>query len=110
MKKTAWIVFCYAFLVSTGGVIGYLKSASLPSLLSGGIFGSLLFLSSYFMFKKKVYGYFGALFLSVGLEAFFTWRFAKTLKFFPAGMLGLISLAVIIIVACKIGRRLRTVR
>ncbi len=110
MKKTAWIVFFYAALVLVGGIVGHVKSESSASLASGLVFGLLLFLSSFLMFRKKVYGYFGAFFLALTLEAFFTWRFAKTLKFFPAGMLGLLSLVVIVIVACKIGRRMRPVR
>ncbi|MES2199455.1 MAG: TMEM14 family protein [Chlamydiota bacterium] len=110
MKKTAWIIFIYATLVLAGGLIGYIRSGSNPSLISGAVFGSLLFLSSYLIFKKKIYGYFGAFTLALILEGFFTWRFAKTLKFFPGGLLSLVSLAVIIIVACKIGRRLRAAR
>ncbi|MBS0628541.1 MAG: TMEM14 family protein [Verrucomicrobia bacterium] len=110
MKKTAWIVCLYATLVFVGGLIGHIRSESKASLISGTIFGLLLFLSSFFMFKKKIYGYFSAFFLALILEGFFTWRFAKTLKFFPGGLLSLISLFVIIVVACKIGRRLRTAR
>lgn len=110
MKKTAWIVFLYATLVFLGGLIGHLRSGSKASLISGGVFGALLFISSFFMFKKKIWGYFSALFLALALEGFFTWRFAKTLKFFPGGLLSLISLFVIIVVACKIGRRMKAVR
>ncbi len=107
MKKTAWVVFLYATLVFTGGIIGHIRSESKASLISGIVFGALLFLSSFFIFKKKAFGYFSALFLALALEGFFMWRFAKTLKFFPPGILSLISLAVIVVLACKIGRRLR---
>jgi len=102
MKKTAWIVLIYASLVLIGGIIGYLRMGSYASLLSGGLFGILLYLTTFGMCKGKKIGYTGALILSIILEGFFTWRFAKTLQFFPAGFLGLFSLAVIIIVAYKI--------
>lgn len=110
MKKTAWVVFLYAALVLIGGLIGHIRAESTASLISGLVFGSLLFVCSFFMFRKRSIGYWGAIVLAIILEVFFTWRFAKTLKFFPPGILSLISLAVIIIVACKIAARLRSAR
>lgn len=110
MKKTAWVVFIYAALVLAGGLIGHIRSDSKASLVAGVVFGFFLFISSYLIFKKKIYGYFSAFFLALLLNGFFTWRFAKTLKIFPPGILSLISLFVVIVVACKIGRRLRTAR
>ncbi len=108
MKKTVWLVFLYAACVFMGGTTGYIYSGSLPSLLSGVSFGSLLFLSSFFMYKKKGYGYWAALSLAVVLEGVFVWRFSKSLNFYPAGFLSILSLIVIVIVALKIGRRMRS--
>jgi uncharacterized membrane protein (UPF0136 family) len=108
MKKTAWIIFLYALLILIGGIIGHVHSASLASLISGLSFGILLLVASGLIFMKQPFGYWMA--LSILLEGFFTWRFAKTLKFLPAGLLSLISLVVIIIVALKIRRRLRTAK
>jgi uncharacterized membrane protein (UPF0136 family) len=110
MKKTAWVIFLYATLVLAGGLTGYIRSGSNPSLISGVVFGILLFISAFLMLKKNIYGYFSSFFLALILEGVFTWRFAKSLKFFPGGLLSLISLVVLIIVGCKIGRRLRTSR
>jgi uncharacterized membrane protein (UPF0136 family) len=110
MKKTAWIIFLYALLILIGGIIGHVHSASLASLISGLSFGILLLVASGLIFMKQPFGYWMALALSILLEGFFTWRFAKTLKFLPAGLLSLISLVVIIIVALKIRRRLRTAK
>jgi hypothetical protein len=62
------------------------------------------------MFKKKFFGYVSALTLALILDGFFTWRFAKTLKVFPSGFLSLTSLAVVIIVACKISRKIKMAR
>ena len=110
MKKTAWIVLLYGSLVFIGGVIGHLKAESKASLIAGVTSGSLLLLSSLLMFKKKLSGYISAFILALLLDGFFTWRFAKTLKFFPSGFLSLTSLAVIIIVACKISRTIKMAR
>lgn len=109
-RKTTWIVFSYAFLILIGGVVGYAHSASKASLISGGVFGGLLLISSGLMFQRKPLGTWMALFLSILLEGFFTWRFAKTLHFLPSGLLSLLSLAVIILVALKAGKKLRTSR
>ncbi len=109
-KKTAWIVFLYALLILMGGFIGYFRSASKASLISGLIFGSMLLTSSGLMFQRKTIGAWASLTLAIMLEVFFTWRFAKTLHFLPSGLLSLISLAVIILVALKVSKRLRTSR
>lgn len=109
-KKTTWIVFSYALLILVGGIIGHVQSASKASLISGIVFGSLLLISSGLMFQRKQIGTWMALFLSVVLEVFFTWRFAKTLHFFPSGLLSLISLVIIILVALKVRKRIRASR
>ena len=108
MKKTVLLVFLYAACVVTGGATGYVYAGSLPSLLSGVFFGSLLFLSSFFMYKRKAYGYWMALSLAILLQAVFVWRFSKSLHFYPAGFLSALSLIVIVIVALKIGRKMRS--
>jgi uncharacterized membrane protein (UPF0136 family) len=109
-KKTTWIVFSYSLCILVGGLVGHLKSHSKASLISGLVFGSLLLMSSWLMFQRKAIGQWIALFLSILLEVFFTWRFAKTLHFLPAGLLSLVSLMVIILVALKIGKRLKAAR
>jgi uncharacterized membrane protein (UPF0136 family) len=102
MKKTGSLVLMYALLVFAGGLIGHLKTQSLPSLISGTIFGILLIISSWAMIKRKRWGQWVSLLLAFVLDAFFTWRFAKTLKFFPSGLMSLISLAMVIILALRI--------
>ena len=110
MKKTILFVFFYAACVLIGGAVGYFYAGSLPSLVLGVTFGSLLFLSSFFMYKKKTFANWMTLSLSILLEGVFIWRFAKTLRFFPSGFLSALSLVVIVIVALKIGRQMREAR
>ncbi len=102
MKKTGSLVLFYGLLVFVGGLIGYLKSASIPSLVSGCLFGGLLLVSAWAMIQKKVWGQWSALILAFLLDAFFTWRFAKTLKFLPPGLMSLISLFMVIVLALRI--------
>lgn len=111
MKVTATIVFVYGLLIALGGVMGFVKGGSQASLISGGSFGIALLISAYFIFKGKGIAQQIALGLTFLLDGIFTYRFAKTLHFFPAGALSLLSLAVLIVLVLKIKRtNARTIR
>jgi len=110
MKAAGWITFLYGLLILAGGFIGHIKAASTVSLLVGIIFGIFLLLSAIGMFKDHLFpAYFGLLLILL-LDAFFTYRWLYTLKFFPAGILCLISFAVFIIIAILIRNHLRKQR
>jgi uncharacterized membrane protein (UPF0136 family) len=107
MKVTATIVFIYALLILIGGVIGYAKVASIASLVSGITFGTALSFCALAIARGKTEAQYLALILTFFLDSFFTYRFAKTLHFFPAGLMSLLSLAVLIVIALKIRRSVR---
>ena len=108
MKVTATIVFAYSLLILLGGVIGYLKAGSSASLIAVVTFAVLLSLCSYAIAKGKIAAQYFALGLTFFLDGFFTFRFAKTLHFIPAGMMSLLSLVVLIVIALKIRKTLRS--
>lgn len=110
MKVTATIVFVYGLLIILGGIMGYVKGCSSMSLVSGASFGTGLLLSAYFISKGKIAAQYFALLMTFLLDGIFTYRFAKTLHFIPAGFLSLFSLAVLIVIALKIRRTLRVSR
>ena len=107
MKVTATIVFAYGLLIALGGIMGFIKGGSQPSLISGSVFGVALLMSAYFISKGKIIAQYTALALTFLLYGIFTYRFAKTLHFFPAGFLSLASLVVLIVLALKIRRTLK---
>jgi uncharacterized membrane protein (UPF0136 family) len=107
MKVTATIVFIYGLLIALGGAMGYVKGGSQMSLISGTSFGGALLICAYFISKGKIAAQYFALLLTFLLDGLFTYRFAKTLHFFPTGFLSLLSLAVLIVVALKIRRTLK---
>jgi uncharacterized membrane protein (UPF0136 family) len=107
MKVTATIVFVFGLLITLGGLMGYVKSGSQASLISGSLFGIILIGCAYFISKGKIAAQYIALASTFLLDGIFTYRFAKTLHFFPAGFLSLASLAVLIVVALKIRRTLK---
>jgi uncharacterized membrane protein (UPF0136 family) len=86
----------YAVLLAVGGVIGYLKAGSRPSLIAGSISAiaaaSALFLS----IRSHPWGVPLGLILSISLFILFGYRYAaKTRKFMPSGLLAVASLVVI---------------
>jgi uncharacterized membrane protein (UPF0136 family) len=86
----------YAIFLAVGGVIGFTKAGSRPSLIAGlaSAAGALLALA--LSTQSLTWGMgLGAL-LAILLAAFFGYRFAvKTRKFMPAGLLAILSVVVV---------------
>jgi uncharacterized membrane protein (UPF0136 family) len=102
MKVTATIVFVYGLLVLIGGIIGYKTAGSPMSLIAGILSGLPLIGAGIAVAKGNLTGLYVALAMTFALDGFFTYRFAKTLSFMPAGLMSLLSLLVLIITALKI--------
>ncbi|KAH3697006.1 transmembrane protein 14C-like [Dreissena polymorpha] len=86
--------FSYAVAVAAGGIVGYVKSASLPSLAAGLTFGSLAALGAYQTTQNpadvKV-----SLGTSATLMALMGYKFYNSQKFMPAGFVATLSLLVL---------------
>lgn len=96
MKTKAIITFLYAILVLAGGITGYTKAGSFPSLFMGIGFSILLIISSFGQYKHNKLGQASAVVLAAILAIFFAWRFTKTLAFMPAGVMVILSVLVLI--------------
>lgn len=108
MKKTALILFTYAFIILIGGIAGYTGKGSHASLISGLLFGLLLIGNSLWMLKtKKLSSIYTALFLTFFLDGFFTLRWIKTKHFIPSGIICLISLMVIFLLVSAARQHLK---
>ncbi|MDE3046037.1 MAG: TMEM14 family protein [Verrucomicrobiota bacterium] len=79
-QPTCWAVLLYGILVTFLGYMGYRQQHSIPSLIAGGGLGSLLILSSIFLFAKHKLGAYGSLLLTIALTATFCVRYFKTGK------------------------------
>lgn len=110
MKPAAWVVMFYGIITLIGGVMGHLKSMSTASLIMGGIFGIMLILASIGMFKNKLFSAYFAILLTLVLDAFFTYRFFLTYKFFPAGFMSILSLVVLIVMINLLNKQLQKER
>ncbi|MDX2227998.1 MAG: TMEM14 family protein [Leptolyngbyaceae cyanobacterium bins.349] len=88
-----WLLLLYAILVIAGGVMGYVKAQSKPSLISGLISGvALLIAWAIALFQNYNAGMTLATLFAIALLLVFAIRFRKTNKFMPAGLMAILSL------------------
>lgn len=106
MNFAGWITLVYGLLILIGGIMGHIKAQSRVSLLTGIIFGFLLLLSSWALFKEMKLGAYGSLVLTLGLLAVFTWRYSQTLKIFPPLVMGIISAITLVLLLVNLKSRL----
>lgn len=87
-----WVLLLYAVLVITGGILGYTKAQSQPSLISGLVSGVALLLAWFITWQNYEAGIALAFWLAIALLVVFAVRFFKTRRFMPAGLMALLSM------------------
>ncbi|XP_051970284.1 transmembrane protein 14C [Xyrauchen texanus] len=91
MMAVDWAGYGYAALVASGGIIGYVKAGSVPSLGAGLLFGSLAGFGAYQTSQDSK-----NIWLSLGtsgtLAAIMGMRFYNSRKIMPAGLIAGASL------------------
>jgi uncharacterized membrane protein (UPF0136 family) len=93
--KIYFIVF--GLLTIAGGIIGYVKAGSLPSIIAGALAGILLLIAAFLLPENQLWGLGLALFTSLLLAAQFVPKFIRTGKVMPAGMMSILSVVGIVI-------------
>ncbi len=96
MNMTSLIVIVYAVLVIAGGVIGFVKAGSRPSLIAGVLGGLALLTAGWGIRRGQVWGLQAALVLTLALLVFFTARYARTRAFMPGGLMAILSLLALV--------------
>ncbi len=89
------IVFIYAFMVLAGGVIGFAKANSIPSLIMGTSFSLALFGGAIGMVRGRSISFYFTMALTAVLAIFFGYRLILTGSFMPAGLMSILSLIVL---------------
>ncbi|KAJ0059096.1 hypothetical protein NL108_007477 [Boleophthalmus pectinirostris] len=79
------IGFCYAALVTLGGIIGFAKAGSTTSLAAGLLFGFLAALGAYLKNTWISLGTCGTLAVVMGI------RYFNSFKLMPAGLMMILS-------------------
>jgi len=89
-----WIFYIYAILLVLGGVLGFAKAKSKPSLISGLVTGVISFLIGLFSLKNMGAALTLGVLLGSGLGIFFSRRYAITQKPMPALFMAIMSFLV----------------
>ncbi|MGD1872873.1 MAG: TMEM14 family protein [Mastigocoleus sp.] len=77
----------YGIMSIVGGIIGYKSAGSKVSLISGGISGLLLIISAIIASYGSYWGLIIAVIITAALVLLFAFRFSKTRKIMPAGLM-----------------------
>jgi uncharacterized membrane protein (UPF0136 family) len=93
--KIYFVVF--GILTIAGGIMGYVKAGSTPSLIAGSITGILLLVSAWLLPDHLATGLLMAAIVSLLLAAQFVPKFLRTGKAMPAGMMSILSVVGIIL-------------
>jgi uncharacterized membrane protein (UPF0136 family) len=93
--KIYFIIF--GILTIAGGIIGYVKAGSAPSIIAGSITGILLIIAAWLLPEHRAAGLATALIVSLMLAAQFVPKFIRTGKVMPAGMMSILSVIGIVI-------------
>ena len=93
------VVAIYALLNIGGGIEGFATKHSVPSIISGVTAGILLFVGLYVATNNSKIGYGICAVIAIADLGFFAPKFFKTSQVWPAGIMSLVSLAVL---ACLI--------
>lgn len=90
---------CYAVLLAAGGLVGYLKAQSRPSLIAGMASGVAALLCVAATFPVPRAGLIAAALVALALSALFGVRFSRGRKFMPAGLILLASVLLLLLTA-----------
>jgi uncharacterized membrane protein (UPF0136 family) len=91
MDATKLYFLVFGVLTIVGGIIGYVKAGSLPSIIAGAITGVLLLVAGFLLPEHRAAGIATAFVVSFVLAAQFVPKFIRTGKMMPAGMMSILS-------------------
>lgn len=97
MRLASVTALIYGLIVLIGGLMGFIMSQSLPSLIAGTLFGIIILFTTYHLFKEKAIAQLFALIECAILGAFFAYRYMKSYALFPAGAMLILSALTFII-------------
>src|SRR5438445_3694890 len=97
MTATKIYFLIFGALTIIGGIIGYVKAGSLPSIIAGSITGVLLLIGGSLLPEHRAIGLATGFVISLLLAAQFIPKFIRTGKAMPAGMMSILSVIGLII-------------
>ena len=97
MDGTRLYFLIFGALTILGGVIGYVKAGSVPSIIAGAITGVLLLVAGALLPEHRAAGLAAAFIVSLLLAAQFVPKFIRTGKVMPAGLMSILSVIGIVV-------------
>ncbi len=97
MEYPVLVIVVYGVLVGLGGILGYVKARSIPSLIFGLGSGIGLLVCGWLASGHNAIGTNGAIGIGLLLAVFFGIRYGRTRKFMPAGLMTVLSLLTVIL-------------
>jgi uncharacterized membrane protein (UPF0136 family) len=97
MDATAIYFLIFGALTIIGGVIGYVKAGSFPSIIAGVITGVLLLVAGWMLPNNRTIGLAIAFIVSLLLAAQFVPKLIRTGKVMPAGLMSILSVIGIVV-------------
>jgi uncharacterized membrane protein (UPF0136 family) len=97
MDVTRLYFLIFGALTILGGVIGYVKAGSVPSIIAGAITGVLLLVAGTLLPQHRAAGLAAAFIVSLLLAAQFVPKFIRTGKVMPAGLMSILSVIGIVV-------------
>ena len=97
LKRSPHFLTLFSLIVLSGGVLGYIRAGSWVSLGAGILFFLSFLASALALYKKKALGAYLATFSSCFFFLTLLVRFFLTWKLFPAGVLLLLTLPVLVL-------------
>jgi len=97
MDATRLYLFIFGALTIVGGVIGYVKAQSVPSIVAGAITGILLLVAGFILPQQRTAGLVIALVVSLLLALQFIPKLIRTGKVMPAGLMSILSVIGIVV-------------
>ena len=97
MDATKIYFIVFGLLTIIGGIIGYVKAGSLPSIIAGAITGVLLLVAGCLLPEHRNAGLATAFVISLLLAVQFVPKFIRTAKMMPAGVMSILSVIGLIV-------------
>ena len=97
MDATKLYFLIFGALTILGGIIGYVKAGSLPSIIAGAITGVLLLIAGALLTEHRAAGLATAFVVSLLLAAQFVPKLIRTGKMMPAGLMSILSVIGLIV-------------
>ena len=91
MEVTKIYFILFGVLTIAGGIVGYVKAGSVPSIIAGSITGVLLLVAAFLLPEHRGLGLATALVISLLLAGQFVPKFLQTGRMMPAGMMSILS-------------------